>query len=43
MKPNWKAYAKEAYRRGYERGKREVSGWIPSEILRQNPEGMNAR
>lgn len=27
MKPNWKAYAKEAYKRGYERGIGDMSKW----------------
>lgn len=30
MKPNWKAYAKDAYRRGYERGRKEKTGWMPA-------------
>ncbi len=29
-KVNWKAYAKQAYRRGYERGKRERESWLPA-------------
>ena len=30
MKPNWKALAKEAYRKGYERGRKEKTGWMPA-------------
>ena len=30
MRPNWKAYAKKAYRQGYERGRRERESWIPA-------------
>ncbi len=30
MRPNWKAYAKKAYKQGYERGRRERESWIPA-------------
>lgn len=29
-KMNWKAYAKQAYQRGYERGRLMRDGWIPA-------------
>ena len=30
MRPNWKAYAKKAYKHGYERGRRERESWLPA-------------
>lgn len=30
MRPNWKVYAKKAYKQGYERGRRERESWLPA-------------